>query len=163
MWFTPGTIHRLVNTSGDLEIFVIMANAGLPEAGRHGDDLPRPEVLADPDAYRGRRRPGRVDDDGVRRRQDLAVGGFSPSRTAVARPWPSSTGRPPPCSARRAETGAPCGRTAREAEAERVGEQLARSPPATPAPWPTRSVHRRPPATDRTIGCCGTLGKYLPV
>ena len=32
VWFTPGTIHRLVN-GGDLEILVLMQNAGLPEAG----------------------------------------------------------------------------------------------------------------------------------
>src|SRR5687768_5708435 len=32
VWFTPGTIHRLVN-HGDLELFVLMQNDGLPEAG----------------------------------------------------------------------------------------------------------------------------------
>jgi mannose-6-phosphate isomerase-like protein (cupin superfamily) len=31
-WFTPGTIHRLVN-EGDLRITVLMQNSGLPEAG----------------------------------------------------------------------------------------------------------------------------------
>ncbi|MZD09815.1 cupin domain-containing protein, partial [Streptomyces sp. SID5785] len=31
-WFTPGTIHRLVNAGG-LEITVVMQNSGLPEAG----------------------------------------------------------------------------------------------------------------------------------
>ena len=33
VWFTPGTIHRLLNDGGDLEIVVLMQNAGLPEAG----------------------------------------------------------------------------------------------------------------------------------
>ena len=33
VWFTPGTVHRLINTSGDLEILTLMSNAGLPEAG----------------------------------------------------------------------------------------------------------------------------------
>ena len=49
LWFTPGTIHRLVN-EGDLRLFVVMQNAGLPE---HGDAvLTFPlEILADPDAY----------------------------------------------------------------------------------------------------------------
>src|SRR5262245_61519905 len=32
LWFTPGTIHRLVNDDG-LRIVVIMQNDGLPEAG----------------------------------------------------------------------------------------------------------------------------------
>ncbi len=31
--FTTGTIHRLINTSGDLHILVIMQNSGLPEKG----------------------------------------------------------------------------------------------------------------------------------
>jgi mannose-6-phosphate isomerase-like protein (cupin superfamily) len=31
--FSPGTIHRLINSSGDLQILVIMQNSGLPERG----------------------------------------------------------------------------------------------------------------------------------
>ncbi|HJR26030.1 MAG TPA: cupin domain-containing protein, partial [Acidimicrobiales bacterium] len=49
VWFTPGTIHRLVN-EGDLEILVLMANAGLPEAGDMVITF-APEVVADPAAY----------------------------------------------------------------------------------------------------------------
>ncbi|MFZ0078160.1 MAG: cupin domain-containing protein [Trebonia sp.] len=49
LWFTPGTIHRLVN-EGDLRLFVVMQNAGLPE---HGDAVLTfpPGILADPGAY----------------------------------------------------------------------------------------------------------------
>src|ERR1700688_4258886 len=36
VWFTPGIIHRLVNTDARLEIFAVMENAGLPE---HGDSV----------------------------------------------------------------------------------------------------------------------------
>jgi mannose-6-phosphate isomerase-like protein (cupin superfamily) len=36
VWFTPGLIHRLINHDGQLEICVVMENAGLPE---HGDSL----------------------------------------------------------------------------------------------------------------------------
>ncbi|MFD0804404.1 cupin domain-containing protein, partial [Streptomonospora algeriensis] len=50
LWFTPGTVHRLVNGSGDLELLVVMQNAGLPEAGDAVLTYP-PDVLADPDAY----------------------------------------------------------------------------------------------------------------
>jgi hypothetical protein len=31
--FSPGTIHRLINPNGDLEILVMMQNSGLPERG----------------------------------------------------------------------------------------------------------------------------------
>ncbi|CAN5625178.1 hypothetical protein BH18ACT1_BH18ACT1_18890 [soil metagenome] len=47
--FGPGTVHRLVN-GGDLELFVVMANAGLPEAGDLVVTVPD-EVLDDPAAY----------------------------------------------------------------------------------------------------------------
>ena len=50
LWFTPGTVHRLVNDDGQLQILVVMQNAGLPE---HGDAVLTfpPESLADPGAY----------------------------------------------------------------------------------------------------------------
>jgi len=49
LWFTPGTIHRLVN-DGQLRLLIVMQNAGLPE---HGDAVLTfpPEILADPAAY----------------------------------------------------------------------------------------------------------------
>src|SRR6185312_8664760 len=49
VWFTPGTIHRLVNDGG-LRLAIVMQNAGLPE---HGDAVLTfpPDVLADPAAY----------------------------------------------------------------------------------------------------------------
>jgi mannose-6-phosphate isomerase-like protein (cupin superfamily) len=31
--FSPGTLHRLVNTSGDMEVLLVMENSGLPERG----------------------------------------------------------------------------------------------------------------------------------
>lgn len=31
--FNPGTIHRLINPNGDLVLFILMANTGLPERG----------------------------------------------------------------------------------------------------------------------------------
>src|SRR5690606_17589794 len=50
LWFTPGTVHRLVNTGRDLELLVVMSNAGLPEAGDAVLTFPA-EILADPTAY----------------------------------------------------------------------------------------------------------------
>jgi len=50
VWFTPGTIHRAVNTDGSLRVVVVMANAGLPEAGDAVLTFP-PEILNDPQTY----------------------------------------------------------------------------------------------------------------
>lgn len=47
-WFTPGTIHRLVN-EGDLRITVLMQNSGLPEAGDAVLTLP-PQYLDEREA-----------------------------------------------------------------------------------------------------------------
>jgi mannose-6-phosphate isomerase-like protein (cupin superfamily) len=88
LWFTPGTVHRLIN-HGDLEIVVIMANSGLPEAGDAVLTFP-PHVLADPDRYAtaatlpGGGAPG-TDVVEAYRRRDLAVEGFQTLRAAVQR------------------------------------------------------------------------------
>lgn len=80
-WFSPGTIHRLVNLDGRLELYVLMSNAGLPEAG----DMVlafEPDVLADEARYRRAADlpPGGAttagDPDPARARRDLAVVGF---------------------------------------------------------------------------------------
>ncbi|MET9929361.1 MULTISPECIES: cupin [unclassified Streptomyces] len=79
VWFTPGTIHRLVNGDG-LRVVVLMQNSGLPEAGDAVLTLP-PALLADPDAYRS---AAVLPPDGTeaereqaaRTRRDLAVEGF---------------------------------------------------------------------------------------
>lgn len=71
--FTPGTVHRLIN-HGDLEIIVLMANSGLPEAGDAVLTFP-PEVLADPDRYaEAATLDGTI--ESAHRRRDLAVAGF---------------------------------------------------------------------------------------
>ena len=92
VWFTPGVVHRLVN-DGDLELVVVMSNAGLPEAGDAVLTFP-PDVLADPERYRAAaalpaqsvRGP---DDDAVaaaaRARRDLALEGYTVLRERVQR------------------------------------------------------------------------------
>lgn len=81
LWFTPGTVHRLIN-HGDLEIVVIMANSGLPEAGDAVLTFP-PEVLADPDRYASAAaHPS--DLDVAYRRRDLAIEGFTTLREGGA-------------------------------------------------------------------------------
>ncbi|MEV4380914.1 cupin domain-containing protein [Streptosporangium sp. NPDC049644] len=74
VWFTPGTVHRLVN-DGELRIVVLMQNSGLPEAGDAVLTFP-PEVLADPAGYAGAARSA------PRERRDLAVEGFLRLRAA---------------------------------------------------------------------------------
>ncbi|GAA0466457.1 hypothetical protein Aca07nite_76960 [Actinoplanes capillaceus] len=75
VWFTPGVIHRAVN-HGDLQVVVVMSNAGLPEAGDAVMTFP-PDVVADPDRYRAAVALP------VGERRDLAVRGF---RRLVADP-----------------------------------------------------------------------------
>ena len=80
VWFEPGVIHRVVN-DGDLEVRVIMQNAGLPEAGDAVMTFPD-DVLADPERYRAAATlPGPDHSDAERlaaalARRDLAVQGF---------------------------------------------------------------------------------------
>ena len=79
VWFTPGTIHRAIN-HGDLQVVVVMQNAGLPEAGDAVMTFP-PEIVADLVRYSAAASlPLGADadelDEAVRRRRDLAVDGF---------------------------------------------------------------------------------------
>jgi mannose-6-phosphate isomerase-like protein (cupin superfamily) len=94
-WFSPGTIHRLVNLDGRLELYVLMSNAGLPEAG----DMIlafEPELLTDDGTYRSMAdlpADGRATDHdpgAAMRRRDAAVRGFHHWRIAVADHGPSA-------------------------------------------------------------------------
>ncbi|MDX3128759.1 cupin domain-containing protein [Streptomyces europaeiscabiei] len=84
-WFTPGTIHRLVNES-DLRITVLMQNSGLPEAGDAVLTLP-PEYLTDPETYaRATAIPADAPEEEqervARARRDLALEGYRALREA---------------------------------------------------------------------------------
>lgn len=82
LWFTPGTVHRLVN-DGALEIVVVMQNAGLPEAGDAVLTFPD-EILASPERYAAAAALPGGDEDAVataaRRRRDLALEGYASLR-----------------------------------------------------------------------------------
>jgi len=85
LWFTPGTIHRLVN-EGDLRITVLMQNSGLPEAGDAVLTLP-PEYLTDPETYaRATAIPADAPEEEqervARARRDLALEGYRALRAA---------------------------------------------------------------------------------
>jgi len=88
VWFTPGTIHRLIN-SGGLEMVVLMQNSGLPEAGDAVLTLPA-EVVADPAGYAamvalpdGGAATGDI--TAAFRRREAALAGFAVLRDALAR------------------------------------------------------------------------------
>ncbi len=100
LWFTPGTVHRLVNDDGQLQILVIMQNAGLPEAGDCVLTFP-PEVLADPDRYASAAALGDTAlgdaalgsealEAAARGRRDLAIEGFLVLREQVIRNGPAA-------------------------------------------------------------------------
>lgn len=171
MWFTPGTIHRLVNDGGDLEILVLMQNAGLPEAGdmviTFTDD-----VLADPDRYKAAavlpadHATTQADDGAARRRRDLGVQGFGAIVAAVNAGDPSALSRfhgraaalvrPQVERWRRVWEAGPAAAVAAtdahlRALATGDGAHLAQS-----------GVQVLPPPPDeRRYGCCGTLGTYV--
>lgn len=97
VWFTPGTIHRLVN-GGGLRLAIVMQNAGLPE---HGDAVLTfaPDILADPDRYAraaaldpgpGEPGAGQTRADRARRRASLAVAGYLQLRAQVAERGPAA-------------------------------------------------------------------------
>jgi mannose-6-phosphate isomerase-like protein (cupin superfamily) len=86
LWFTPGTVHRLVN-DGDLSILVVMQNAGLPEAGDAVMTFP-PEVLADRDRYAASMAV--TDETSARRRRDLALDGYLMLRERVLAEGPGA-------------------------------------------------------------------------
>lgn len=174
-WFSPGTIHRLVNLDGRLELYVLMSNAGLPEAG----DMIlafEPDLLADDASYR------RIADlpidgcttdhapDAAMARRDAAVNGFHHWHNAVEadgpgalaplyhaavgllgeRPsgWEQLLAADPSIDLQRsrAQTAALTA-SDRTAAAERLAESAIRS----------TSLH---PDT-RRMGCCGTLGTVI--
>jgi hypothetical protein len=81
VWFTPGTIHRLINDDGRLKIVVLMQNSGLPEAGDAVFTFP-PDVLADPAGYAEAAALPKTD-DGAKERRDLAIRGYLPLREAL--------------------------------------------------------------------------------
>jgi mannose-6-phosphate isomerase-like protein (cupin superfamily) len=93
LWFSPGTIHRLVNAGG-LELVVVMQNAGLPEAGDAVFTFPR-EVLADRAAYDAAAQlsqdwPEAERERFARARRDLALEGYRELRDAVEQHGPAA-------------------------------------------------------------------------
>jgi mannose-6-phosphate isomerase-like protein (cupin superfamily) len=162
LWFTPGTIHRLVNDGG-LEIIVLMSDTGLPEAGD--------AVLTFPlDIVRDRRKytdaaalpdggaPG-ADITTAYRRRDLAVRGFHELReqgTLTEFHDAAMRLKQPLLDDWRERWE----RGAREA-AERTGRHIAALIESDPAHLRESRVHVKPaPDEEGRLGMCGLLDTY---
>ncbi|MCF3119538.1 cupin [Streptomyces arenae] len=167
VWFTPGTVHRLVN-EGDLTINVLMQNCGLPEAGDAVLTLP-PRLLADPDVYRAAVAlpPDATDAefaDAARHRRDLAIEGFTALREAA------EAGDPEPLAAfHRAAVALvrPLAARWRErwragaaAAAEATAAQLDRVERADAGYLAGATVRAEQPSARGRFGMCGRLDVY---
>lgn len=162
LWFTPGTIHRLVNHGG-LEITVLMANSGLPEAGDAVLTFPL-DVVRDPDRYAEAAAlpdggaPG-TDVTAAYRRRDLAVQGFHElrERDALAEFYEAAMLLKQPLleswRARWAQGAL--------AAAERTGRQLDALAGNDPSHLRESRVSGRPgPDEEGRLGMCGLLNTY---
>lgn len=163
LWFTPGTIHRLINHGG-LEITVLMSNTGLPEAGDAVLTFPL-DVVRDPDRYAeavtlpNGGAPG-ADITTAYRRRDLAVQGFHELRendsldefyeAAMKLKQPLLDGW-----RKRWEQGA-------KRAAMRTGEQIAALAANDPSHLRESRVNAKPgPDEHGRLGMCGLLNTYL--
>lgn len=94
LWFTPGTVHRLINDDGALEIVAVMGNSGLPENGDAVLTFPEP-YLDDPERYRQaatlpREGPVESREAAVIARRDLAMEGFLTLKARVEEEGPQA-------------------------------------------------------------------------
>ena len=77
--FSPGTLHRLINPEGDLELLIIMQNSGLPERGDNVVTF-EDELLRTDEAYQRAMRVSSFDEAQARR--DRGVEGFTALKAA---------------------------------------------------------------------------------
>jgi mannose-6-phosphate isomerase-like protein (cupin superfamily) len=156
--FTPGTVHRLVN-GGGLEIIVLMANSGLPEAGDAVLTFPS-DVLADPERYAEAATLDGTERSAFRRR-DLAVAGFEELRAKgpaglTAFHEAAVKLKQPQLDAWRTRWEAGALHAARE-----TGEQLDALRRGDPSHLAAAHVTALPGPTERgRLGMCGTLDVY---
>ena len=170
VWFTPGTIHRLVNEGG-LEILVLMQNAGLPEAGDMVITFP-PEVLEDAAVYAAAAALPAEEQTtagsgyAARARRDAAVAAFLDLRRTNERDGGASLERFHRAAAAlvrpELERFTDVWRAGPQAAAAATLAQLHAMAGGVATHLAAASVHRlAPPSGDRRMGCCGTLGTYV--
>jgi mannose-6-phosphate isomerase-like protein (cupin superfamily) len=171
VWFTPGIIHRLVNSDGQLEILVPMQNAGLPEAGDFVLTFPA-AVLSDRAAYfeaAGLSPAGEVYTQTMataQRRRDLAVQGFAELRAGFDRDGAAALDRFYEQAMRLIAPKVPAWKAVFErgplAETRRTAGHLEALAAANTQHLMQARVCRMKPVEPRKLGVCGTLGVYLP-
>ncbi|MGW3956499.1 cupin domain-containing protein [Streptomyces sp. NPDC004752] len=163
-WFTPGTIHRLVDEDA-LRITVLMQNNGLPEAGDAVLTLP-PQYLTDPETYAAATAiPADASEKEqewiARARRDLALEGYRALRDADG-PEPlaafhrsaAALVRPRLAEWReRWERGA-------QAAAAATGDQLDRLERGDAAHLADAVVRAEQPSAYEKFGMCGRLNVY---
>ncbi|MEZ4633220.1 MAG: hypothetical protein R2880_21325 [Deinococcales bacterium] len=79
--FSPGTIHRLINANGNLELFIMMQNSGLPERGDNVVTFNQ-EFLGDDARYQAAMKAPSF--EAARLRRDRGVEGFMQLKAAFA-------------------------------------------------------------------------------
>lgn len=77
--FSPGTLHRLINPEGDLELLIIMQNSGLPERGDNVVTF-RNDLLSTDETYQKAMKVSGFAEAQARR--DKGVEGFTALKTA---------------------------------------------------------------------------------
>ena len=170
VWFSPGTIHRLVNDGG-LELVVVMQNAGLPEAGDAVFTFPV-HILADPAAYEqaaalSQDWPEDQRERGARARRDLALEGYRDLLAAVDRHGPAALDRFRRLAAELVRPRVERWRTmwagTVEAETERTRRQLDALAAGDGAHLAGGTVIRGEPRPGaRLFGMCGRLQTWQP-
>jgi mannose-6-phosphate isomerase-like protein (cupin superfamily) len=172
VWFTPGTIHRLINGDGRLEIQIVMQNAGLPEAGDFVLTFPE-DILNDADAYfdaaslSPRGEVYTSSHAAAVRRRDLAVTGFGELRRQFEAEGVAALERFYDAALRLVHPKLDAWRGVWErgplAATARTGTQLAALGAGNTEHMLAGDVYALPPPGDaRRLGVCGTLGVYLP-
>jgi mannose-6-phosphate isomerase-like protein (cupin superfamily) len=166
-WFSPGVIHRLVN-DGDLQILVVMQNAGLPEAGDSVLTFPS-DHLASPDAYQAvASLPGAATAhaNAAQRRKDLAIEGFLRLREQVAENGPKALDEFYAAAAKLVRDAVPGWRARWEAgplaAAVVTGEQLDLLSQGRTDYLHQGRLTLLPPRADLSYGMCGRLAAYPP-
>jgi hypothetical protein len=164
-WFSPGVVHRLIN-DGDLQILVVMQNAGLPEAGDSVLTFP-PGYLGDASSYRA---VATVDQgsaqaaDAARRRRQLAVEGFLQLRDQVERDGPQALDAFYAAAAALVGSQVPGWRDIWEqgplAAAVRTGEQLEQLAAGHYDHLRQGRLKVLEPPAERSYGMCGRLAAY---
>lgn len=161
VWFGPGVIHRLVNEGG-LRIVVVMQNNGLPEAGDAVLTFPDVHLASAEDYARVAALTPGDEAASARRRQALAVEGFTRLRSDVEREGPAALEAFYAAAADLVSPKVPRWRDTWHAGPAASVAATARQLDALEAGTPSHLAEGRVSAQDATprFGMCGRLSTY---